>query len=51
MVRAVEDPVVAVYIEKIKTEEAKQIYGQRGAVVEFPNARIKDKMRLRQFRP
>ena len=32
------------------TEEAKQIYRQRGAVAEFPNAWIKAKIGLRQFR-
>ncbi len=35
---------------KMGTEEAKKIYKQRGAVSEFPNAWIKSKIRLRQFR-
>jgi hypothetical protein len=35
---------------KMETEEAKAIYRQRGAVAEFPNAWIKDKIGLRQFR-
>ena len=48
--RAVDDPVVVAHREKMQTEEAKQIYRQRGAVAEFPNAWIKDKIGLRQFR-
>ena len=43
-------PVVTAFITKMQTEEAKTIYKQRGAVAEFPNAWIKDKIRLRQFR-
>ena len=50
IVRGVEDPVVVAHKEKMETEEAKQIYRQRGAVAEFPNAWIKDKIGLRQFR-
>ncbi len=50
IVRGVNDPVVAAFEEKMQTEGAKQIYKQRGAVAEFPNAWIKDKMGLRQFR-
>jgi hypothetical protein len=34
----------------MKTEEAKEIYKQRSEVAEFPNAWIKDKIGLRQFR-
>jgi hypothetical protein len=34
----------------METEAAKSIYRQRGAVAEFPNAWIKDKLGLRQFR-
>jgi transposase len=48
--RAVDDPVVVAHIEKMQTEEAKQIYRHRGEVAEFPNAWIKDKIGLRQFR-
>jgi len=48
--RAVDDPVVVAHRKKMETEEAKQIYRQRGEVAEFPNAWIKDKIRLRQFR-
>jgi transposase len=50
VVRGVDDPVVVAHKEKMETEEAKQIYRQRGAVAEFPNAWIKEKMGLRQFR-
>jgi hypothetical protein len=35
---------------RLQTREAKNIYRQRGAVAEFPNAWIKDKLGLRQFR-
>ncbi len=50
IVRGVDDPVVVAHREKMETEEAKQIYRQRGAVAEFPNAWIKEKIGLRQFR-
>ena len=50
IVRGVDAPEVARFIAKMETEEAKQIYKQRGAVAEFPNAWIKDKIGLRQFR-
>ena len=49
IVRGVDDPVVTAFKEKMKTEEAKQIYKQRGGVAEFTNAWIKDKIGLRQF--
>lgn len=48
--RGVDDPVVSEFITKMETEEAKAIYKQRGPVAEFPNAWIKDKIGLRQFR-
>jgi hypothetical protein len=48
--RPVDDPVVVAHWEKMQTEEAKQIYRRRGEVAEFPNAWIKDKIGLRQFR-
>jgi len=35
---------------KMQTAEAQQIYKQRAGVAEFPNAWIKEKMGLRQFR-
>jgi transposase len=50
IVRGVDDPVVVAHKEKMETEEAKQIYRQRGAVAEFPNAWLKEKIGLRRFR-
>ena len=50
VVRAVYAPEVLKFTEKMQTESAKAIYRQRGAVAEFPNAWIKDKLGLRQFR-
>lgn len=48
--RGVEDSVVAAFRAKMQTTEAKEIYKKRGAIAEFPNAWIKDKIKLRQFR-
>jgi transposase len=42
--------VLQQFEEKMQTEAAKAIYRQRGAVAEFPNAWIKDKLGLKQFR-
>jgi hypothetical protein len=50
VVRAEEVPAVAAFRVKMATQEAKQIYRQRGAVAEFPNAWIKTKIGLGQFR-
>ena len=50
IVRTEEAPAVSAFRAKMQREEAKQIYRQRGAVAEFPNAWIKDKLGLRQFR-
>jgi len=50
VVRAVRSLEVRQFAEKMQTEEAKAIYRQRGAVAEFPNAWIKEKFGLRQFR-
>jgi len=50
VVREEEAPAVVAFRAKMATEEAKQIYRQRGAVAEFPHAWIKDKIGLRQFR-
>ena len=50
VVRREEAPAVAAFRAKMQTEEAKQIYRQRGGVAEFPNAWIKAKIGLRQFR-
>jgi len=48
--RAVEAPAVRAFIDKMKTDAAKAVYRLRGAVAEFPNAWIKAKIGLRQFR-
>ena len=50
IVRGVDAPEVVTFTAKMATDEAKKIYQQRGAVAEFPNAWIKDKIGLRQFR-
>ncbi len=44
------DPRVDAFLKKMKTDEAKAIYKQRAEVAEFPNAWIKEKFGLRQFR-
>jgi transposase len=49
VVRAEEAPAVTAFRAKMQTEEAQQIYRQRGPVAEFPIAWIKAKMGLRQF--
>jgi hypothetical protein len=49
MVRTINAPVVEEFIEKMQTDEAKEIYKQRGRVAEFSNAWIKAKIGLRQF--
>jgi transposase len=50
IVRSENHPVVTAFIQRMQTEEAKNLYKQRGAVGEFPNAWIKSKIGLRQFR-
>lgn len=50
LVRLEERSEVSAFRQKMQTAEAAQIYSQRSAVAEFPNAWIKDKLRLRQFR-
>ncbi len=47
--RAVESAPVQAFKQKMQTEPAKAIYRQRGAIAEFPNAWIKEKLGLRQF--
>jgi len=47
--RAVEAPQVQQFKQKMQTQQAKAIYRQRGAIAEFPNAWIKEKLGLRQF--
>jgi hypothetical protein len=48
--RGVENAVVAAFRAKMQTAEAKEIYKKRGPIAEFPNAWIKDKIKMRQFR-
>lgn len=50
LIRAEHAPAMRQFAEKMKTEEGKAIYRQRGAVAEFPNAWIKEKLGLKQFR-
>src|SRR3954464_6010395 len=50
LIRTEEPPSIRQFTEKMQTQEAKDIYRQRGAVAEFPNAWIKEKLGLRQFR-
>lgn len=48
--RTVDHPAVTAFIDKMETEEAKNIYRIRGAIAEFVHAWIKEKIGLRQFR-
>ena len=41
---------LAAFEAKMQTAQAQQIYKERAGVAEFPNAWIKEKMKLRQFR-
>lgn len=50
LMRVEEAPEVIAFMNKMKTEEAKSIYKERGPVAEFPNAWIKEKFGVRQFR-
>jgi transposase len=50
IVRPEYDSAVRRFTEKMETQSAKAIYRQRGAIAEFPNAWIKDKLGLKQFR-
>jgi transposase len=50
VIRAERSPILEQFAKKMETEAAKAIYRQRGAVAEFPNAWIKDKLGLKQFR-
>ncbi|MBZ5516103.1 MAG: IS1182 family transposase [Acidobacteriia bacterium] len=43
-------PVVAAFVEKMRTAAAQAIYRLRAAVAEFPHAWLKAKIGLRQFR-
>jgi transposase len=48
--RLEEPAATTAFKAKMKTEEAKQIYGQRSQIAEFPHAWIKQRCGLRQFR-
>jgi len=50
LVRSEQTPELAAFQAKMETAEAQAIYKQRSGVAEFPNAWIKDKIGLRQFR-
>ena len=50
IVRKVDSETVQAFRVKMQTESAKQIYKTRAEVAEFPNAWIKEKLGLRQFR-
>ena len=50
IVRGVDHPIVTAFTTRMQTDEAKAIYRLRGAIAEFPNAWIKAKIGLRQFR-
>jgi len=50
LVRSEATPEMVAFQAKMGTPEAQAIYRQRAGVAEFPNAWIKDKIGLRQFR-
>jgi transposase len=50
VVRSEATPEMAAFQSKMEMAEAQAIYKQRAGVAEFPNAWIKDKIGLRQFR-
>jgi len=50
LVRTEESPEVRRHREKMASESAREIYKQRSQIAEFPNAWIKEKCGLRQFR-
>lgn len=47
--RAVDASQVQAFKQKMQSEQAKAIYRERGAIAEFPNAWIKEKLELRRF--
>jgi transposase len=49
-IRLEERAVVAAFRQKMATDEYRMIYRKRGAVAEFPNAWIKEKLGVRKFR-
>jgi len=50
IVRTRNVPVVAAFVEKMKTPEAQAVYKKRKQIAEFPNLWIKEKLGLRRFR-
>jgi len=50
LVRTEESPEVSRHREKMISESAREIYKHRSQIAEFPNAWIKEKFGLRQFR-
>jgi hypothetical protein len=50
LIRTEHPPAIRRFSEKMQTQEAKNIYRQRGGVAEFPNAWVKAKLGMRQFR-
>jgi len=50
LIRSEATPEMVAFQAKMETPEARAIYKQRAGVAEFPNAWIKDKIGLRQFR-
>ncbi len=50
LVRSEATPEIVAFQAKMETPEAQAIYRERAGVAEFPNAWIKDKIGLRQFR-
>lgn len=50
IIRGVEHPAVVAFRQKMEREESKAIYKQRAGIAEFPNAWIKEKLGLREFR-
>lgn len=50
VMRSVEEAPVQAFRQKMQSAQAKEIYRQRAPVAEFPNAWLKAKLGLRQFR-
>jgi Transposase DDE domain len=50
MSRSEEPAATLAFKAKMATEEARQIYGQRSRIAEFPHAGMKERCGLRQFR-
>ncbi len=50
LTRVEEPPEMVAFCHRMQQEPVKEIYRQRSEVAEFPNAWLKDKLKLRQFR-